>query len=456
MSKKLTNVIEKITLHLESGERENVIDIFNQSFPSDIAYILSHVQEVFEPELFDIALQLPKFPEVLPELDARAMTLTVQKLKKGKGENISQLFSLLDSNDIASILTEIPEKLANWVRDNLAYEESLQTELLLKYEEGTAGRIMSTDFFSVNESTTVLEAFTSLKEIQSDLEMIYYVYITNDQDQLVGVASLRQLITRANHLSMKEIMHTNLVTTLGQQDQEMVAMDVERYNLSAIPVLNSNQKIIGIITVDDVIDVIREEATEDIMKLAGTTEKEFSLGSPVQGFLLRMPWLLVSFFGGLLTVQSMTLFSKIIPHTLLLAFVPVIAGMGGNIGSQSTTIIVRGLATGQISTNELWRVVLRELSIGILLGLFFGTILAFFAEMQFQEVAFIGGMVAIGMFFSMVIAAIIGSLMPMLFHRFNIDPAIAAGPFVTTTIDNIGLLGYLASSILIVRFMGGV
>jgi len=197
--------------------------------------------------------------------------------------------------------------------------------------------------------------------------------------------------------------------------------------------------------------VLRSEATEDIMMQVGTTEDEFRLQSPLKGFRRRMPWLLVSFFGGMLTIQTNIYFAGLIHQVEFLAFITVIAGMGGNIASQSSTIVVRGLATGKILVGELWEVLIKEVSIGAMLGLFFGLLLGGLASLQFSQISMIGLSVMAGMIFSMLIAACVGSLLPMIFQRFQIDPAVATGPFVSTTIDNLGLLGYFGSVYLILR-----
>lgn len=450
----IKEIIGNVETLLDQDEIAQVTELLNELYPSDIAYVTSHVDEDYMQKLTHIIIQAEDehLEEIVVELEPLALHWFFRELTEIDHSKVQYIFRLLDSDDIVDILSDLPDDQAEEIKSGFDDEVLESVKALYQHEEDTAGRIMSPDFFSLSEEITVLDAFTLLKK-SHDAEMIYYIFVVDTRNHLIGVVSVRDLLSKPNHLKMLEIMDTDVISVPVQMDQEDVARLVERYNLSAIPVVDGKNKLVGLITVDDVIDIIREEATEDIMKLAGTSEEEFSVPSAWQSFLRRMPWLLVSFFGGLLTIQSMSYFTILIPDVILLAFVPIIAGMGGNIGSQSSTIIVRGLATGKILVSELWEVMFREMLTGVLLGGFFGLILGIFAEVQFTSVGLIGLMVAVGMAFSMLIAATIGSLMPMIFEKFNIDPAVATGPFVSTTIDNIGLIGYLGSTLLMVKYL---
>lgn len=449
MIKNYDKYIEKIEKFIRKGDFKSIRELLYKAHPTDIAYIASHIDEEYEGEFLTEIKTYSNIEDILPELRPELFDDFLESLS---GIEITELFSKLDPDESAKILSRLPANMAEWVFNHMESEDSKEAENLLKYDEDQAGRIMTTDYFSMDEDATVFDAFTTLKE-EVDAETIYYLYVTDSRNHLVGVVSLRELLTKPNHVVLKEIMETEIISFNVTLDKEEVAKAVERYNFSVVPVVDHKNRLLGIITVDDVIDVIRSEATEDIMKLAGTTEGEFSLQSPYRGFMRRMPWLLVSFFGGMITIQSNLFFSGKIPYIELLAFITVIAGMGGNIASQSSTIVVRGLATGKILVTELWEVLLKEVSIGILLGTFFGFLLGIVSALQFDNYLIIGISVGFGMFTSMIIAAFIGSLMPIVFQRFNIDPAVATGPFVTTTIDNLGLLSYFSSTLLIIRML---
>ena len=442
-------IIEKIERQIDRKDYQSVRVLLCDLFSEDIAYIASHIDDEYRESLLQEIIKLPNLSEILPELEDEFIVNSVGALKEFQ---IAPLFSQLDPDNSAKVIATLPESMARWVFSNMETEDSQEAATLLQYSDEVAGRIMTTEFFSIHEDKTVFEAFNALKG-SHDAELIYYIYVVDEYQHLIGVVSLRDLLTKPNHFAMKNIMKTGIISIPVTMDQEKVASVVERYNLMAVPVVDEKNRLVGIVTVDDVIDVIRSEATEDIMKLAGTTEEEFSLQSPYKGFIRRMPWLLVSFAGGMLTIQSNLFFSARISHMELMAFITIIAGMGGNIASQSSTIVVRGLATGKIMVVELWEVLFKEISIGILLGMFFGILLGIVSALQFRDFTAIGISVAIGMLSSMIIAAAVGSLMPIVFQRLHIDPAVATGPFVSTTIDNLGLLSYFGTTVAILKIL---
>jgi magnesium transporter len=225
-------------------------------------------------------------------------------------------------------------------------------------------------------------------------------------------------------------------------DQEEVAKIVARYDILAVPVVDEHHRLVGIVTVDDVIDIFRREATEDILKMAGVGEEFVETKSILKSTRLRLPWLFASCVGGILAFFIIGGFEESLKQvTYLAAFIPVIMGMGGNIGTQSSTIVVRGLATGRLNVNDLHRVVLKELAIGIILGLIYGIFIGAVAQVSFNAVM-LATAVCTAVLCSMSVAALVGSMVPMLFARINIDPAIATGPFVTTAIDIISVYFY--------------
>ena len=442
--------IELIEGFIQKEDTNKLRDFLLKVFPTDIAYIASHIDEDYSVAFLNEVRHLSNLSEILHEMEDDEICNLIQSLDDSQ---FAPLFAELDPDNAAKIISVLPDDLKDRAFAKMKIEDSMEAASLLRYNDEAAGRIMTTEYFCIHEKATVLEAFNALKE-SHDAELIYYIYLIDDHEHLVGVSSLRDLLTKPNHIAMKDVMQKEIISIPVTMDQEKVASVVERYNLMAVPVVDDRHKLVGIITVDDVIDIIRSEATEDIMKLAGTTEEEFSLQSPYKGFLRRMPWLMVSFIGGMLTIQSNLFFSSKIAHIELMAFITIIAGMGGNIASQSSTIVVRGLATGKILVTELWEVLLKEVTIGILLGIFFGIMLGIVSALQFQDFSIIGISVAIGMLSSMIIAATIGSLMPIIFQRLHIDPAVATGPFVSTTIDNLGLLSYFGTTLMILKLIG--
>lgn len=447
MLQDVEQIILKIEGYYEQERTDKVKEVIEELYPGDIAYVASHIEPDFLESFLDGIKDYPQLEEVIFLMEQDQVIALIRKLKASQ---VKRLFSELDTDDAVKILAYLPEDLAQWAFDHMDDEVSADAELLLEYEEESAGRIMSLDFFAAHETDTVDDVLAKIRE-SHEAETIYSMYVIDDRGHLVGVCSLRELLAQMNGTQLKDFMLENVISVDPRMDREEVAKVVERYKLNAVPVIDERHKLIGVITVDDVISVIRSEASEDIMRLAGTNEAELNQLSAFQGFKLRMPWLLVSFFGGMITIQTNFYFASKINQVEFLAFVTIIAGMGGNIASQSSTIVVRGLATGKIMVSELWEVLFREVAVGSLLGLFFGLMLGVVAQLQFHQISLIGLSVMVGMLFSMLIAATVGSLMPIIFQRFQIDPAVATGPFVSTTIDNLGLLGYFGSILVILN-----
>jgi len=290
----------------------------------------------------------------------------------------------------------------------------------------------------------------------SETEMVFYLYVTDEDGRLSGVLSLRQLVTASDEAHLAKLMTRDLVKVQTTTDQEDAARLVSRYNLLAMPVVDENDVLVGVITVDDIIDVLREEATEDILKMAGTSEEEITSYSVWRSVRVRLPWLFAAWFGGVIAIKIIGGFEghfkeQIALFATLAAFIPIIMGMGGNIGTQSLTITVRGLATGRIDPKLLWRVVFKEIRVGLLLGIAYGALLALVGWFLNQNIR-IGAVVGIAMCANMTLAAVVGTFLPLIAVKLRIDPAVASGPFVTTSIDVLGItLYFVTASLFIIR-----
>ncbi len=285
--------------------------------------------------------------------------------------------------------------------------------------------------------------------------MVFYLYAIDERQHLVGVISLRDLITSRPDTTLREIMVTNVHAVDTDMDQEEVAHIVSRYNILAVPVVNESNKLLGIVTVDDVIDVIREEATEDFLQMVGAgRDREIIMKSPIQSARTRSPWLFASWIGGILVATIISRFEQTLGQVLaLVAFLPIILGMAGNVGIQTATIIVRGIATGRVQPSQAAIHVLKELQVGTLLGIVYGLLLGFagwglaalgYVDIGAMQTWEIGLTVSVGIVLAMAVAAFVGSTVPVVLDRLNLDPAVATGPFVTTSVDILGVLTYLS------------
>ncbi len=372
------------------------------------------------------------------------------------GDQARAILSDMASDDAADLIGELSPEEAQEVMDSIGEEESRDFGDLLKYPEDSAGGIMTTEYISLPADLAVEEAIARLREIAPKAETIYYVFVVNDAGHLIGVLSLRDLIASSDGVLLKDIMRRNVISVNAELDQEEVARIVSKYDLLAVPVVDDQERLLGIITVDDIIDVMEQEATEDIYRFAGAGEVEGMelTEAPVGKVVgLRLPWLLISMLGGILSGTVIGAYKETLETIVILAvFIPVIMGMGGNVGTQSSTIFVRGLATGEIKPEEVWGYFFREIRVGLVMGVICGLLISS-AAFIWQGNPYLGLVVGVSMMVTISVATLIGTLVPLLLNKVNIDPAITAGPFVTTIKDFTGLLIYFSVASLFLSYL---
>jgi magnesium transporter len=404
---------------------------------------------------------MEKLLELLSDAEAAALIQEMEQFEQVSlfrilsSDRASAILKEMASDDAVDLLGELsPEETAELLR--MVDEDADEFTGLLKYPEESAGGIMTTEFISLPAELPVEEAIARLREIAPEAETIYYVFVVDAENRLTGVLSLRDLIAAPDGTPLKAIMRRNVISVNAALDQEEAARVVARYDLLAVPVVDDENRLLGIITVDDVIDVLEQEATEDIYRLAGAGEVtgvEF-MEAPVHKVAWhRTPWLVICLLGGLLSGSIIGVFESTLKSILILAvFIPVIMDMGGNVSTQSSTIFVRGIATGEIGAADLWRYFIREVKVGLFMGLLFGLLIAVSAYI-WRGNPVLGLVVGISMFATVSLATLIGSLVPILFHKLNIDPAITSGPLVTTIKDITGLLIYFGMATLFLDYL---
>ena len=436
---------------LRRRARTNLEKLTIKTHPADLALLFRHFSDEERQQVFTVIQKTETVGEFLPELDESIVGALLEPLDASA---VVILLEKVSADDRADILNLLPEEKANSVLKAFDSEESEELEELMSYAPDTAGGIMSVDPFSLSENTTAAEAVTNIQSSE-DAEMVFYLYVTDEKEKLTGVVSLRDLVVAPPNSTLKSFMLTNVVAVTTDTDQEEVARQVSRYNLLAIPVVDADNTLLGIVTVDDVVDVIREEATEDFLQMAGIgKDREILMKSTWENARLRLPWLFASWIGGTAAVYIIGWYQEMLTSIVALAaFIPVIVGMGGNIGTQSSTIIIRGIATGRVQLAQASKVILKEIGVGVLLGVFYGILLgivAYFKFIDIEEPMKLGLVVGLAIFASMLIATSIGTLVPILLRKVDVDPAIASGPFVTTSTDVLGILLYfiIANSLL--------
>ncbi len=419
-----------------------LLQVKEGAHPSDLAELVDELSDEQKKELFDL-LSDEDAALIIQEMEDFDRVSLLRLLTRHKASAILREMSVDDATDLVG---DLPDEEASELL-SLIEEEAEDIKGLLRYPEDSAGGIMTTEFIALPEDIPVEEAIARLREVAPDAEIVYYVYVVDSWSKLSGVLSLRDLISADDGTLLQDIMYRNIISVRVDMDQEEVARVVSRYDLLAVPVVDDESRLLGIITVDDILDVIEEEATEDIYRLAGTGEVTGVniLEASVYGLARkRMPWLLISLMGGLISGSVIGAFEATLETVVILAvFIPVIMDMGGNVGTQSSTLFVRGLATGEIGSDEIWRYFFRETRVGLAIGILNGFFVSIVATI-WQGMPLLGLVVGVAMFSTITLAALIGTLVPMFFNHVGIDPAITAGPFVTTIKDVTGLLIYFS------------
>ncbi len=432
-------LFESIKRLLRRGAASHLSKIVNKTHAADLSIVFRSLSRSEQRRLFDMIKDTEKKGELLSELEEDSVLQLVEGFAL---EEIVVILEAMPNDDVADLLGRLPAEKSQAILERMNKPDSEEVEGLLRYGDDTAGGIMVPDFIAFKEDITAGEAIASLQKEHFDVEMPFYLYVVDDNGRLVGVSSLRQLVVVPPETPLKQFMTTDVFSVQTEMDQEEVARIVARYDILAVPVVDESKRLVGIVTVDDVIDIIRREATEDILKMAGAGEEFVETKSVLKSTRIRLPWLFASCLGGIVAFFVIGKFEhSLSKFAYLAAFIPVIMGMGGNIGTQSSTIVVRGLATGRLSVRDIWSVVFKELSVGVILGLLYGALIGSVAHMRYSMLA-LAVSVSLAVLSSMSTAALVGSLVPMAFARIHVDPAVATGPFVTTAIDIISVFFY--------------
>ena len=433
---------------LRRGATTNLKKALGKIHPADIAHLFRYFGLKDQKKLLALVPELDRASDVFSELESDSQSKLAELLEK---DFLISLVQLMADDDSAELIRGLPEGLAEHILSALHSDQSEDVEQLLGYDEDTAGGIMSTDVFALRQDLTVKQAIESLQDAE-DYEMVFYVYVVDEHNHLVGVLSLRQLLTVPPATALGELMTTDVLRVRTDMDQEEVAALVAKYNILAIPVVDEHGKLMGLITVDDVIDVMRDEATEDMLRMAGTSEEELLYGyKSFHVARLRLPWLLTTLLGGVVTGSLMWYYKATLEQVIMLiSFIPVITGMGGNVGGQTSTIIVRGFATGRIDFSMLRQVFFKELRVGLIMGSVCGLVIAAVAMIWHQNI-YLGLVVGLAMVIAISVAACMGVLVTAFFKKVGIDPAIASSPFVQTVNDITGILIYFSTATLFLQ-----
>jgi len=440
-------LVESIKRLLRRGATTHLRNIVNKTHAADLSIVFRSLPVPHQLQLLDMIRDTEKKGILFSELDEDTFSSLSNAMEL---EDLVEVLEQMPTDDVADLIGRLPDDKSDAILERMKKEGSEEIEGLLRYDDDTAGGIMVTDFIALPQELTAGKAIEKIQTEYHDVEMPFYLYVVDEYGKLVGVISLRQLVVVAPETPLKQFMTKDVFAVGTDVDQEEVANLVERYDILAVPVVDENHRLVGIVTVDDVIDIFRDEATEDILKMAGVGEEFVETQTVFRSTKTRLPWLLASCLGGVVAFFVIGHFEGTLNRfAYLAAFIPVIMGMGGNIGTQSSTIVVRGLATGRINVRDFWGVVSKEFLIGLILGVFYAVLIASVAQFHYT-VLMLALTVGAAVVISMTVAALVGSGVPLLLARLNIDPAVATGPFVTTSIDIISVYCYfiLATTLL--------
>lgn len=448
--------IEQVRELANTGNWQAIARLLNGLPSEDVAEIINTLPSELYEKVFDL-LAADLKPDVLSELEEPVERDVVDSLSN---DELADIVEDMAPDDAADVLSELSDERSEKVLNLMEREESGDVRELLKYEEDTAGGIMTTDVIELPAHITVAQAIERIAYIEED-EPFYNAYIVDEHETLQGSLSLWELIkTRNRSKTLGEICHRNLIVATTEMDQEEVAKLMAKYDLTAMAVVDANFKLLGRVTVDDVIDVIEEEANEDIFRLAGSTDEELYDTSPWLACKSRLPWLLVTLATGFITSSVLRHFIADFNHVIaLIFFVPVVMAMGGNAGIQSSTLVIRSIALGTLEGRSLLRLFGREILAGALMGVFCGLIVALWARFLVSadglatashSPVYLAFTIGLAMFSAMTFAVFFGAVAPLLLNRLKIDPAVASGPFVTSSNDISALLIYYGVSITLI------
>lgn len=452
MEREETGRLPEELRELLSGDPERLARRLAETHPADLARALCELERA---EQVPLLRQLPQAQAgaVLYEMDGEARRVLLEAMDRGE---VSQILDRMPPDEAADVVETLPDEQASEILGLLPEKDSEEIQELLRYGDSTAGGIMTPEFVAVHEDMTVAQALDHLRKSATGPatgEGIFYVYVVDAHDHLVGVVPLRRLITADPGTPIHAIRERSVVSVDAETDQEEVARLVTKHNLLAVPVVNRQNRLLGTITVDDVIDVIHEEATEDIHRLGGVAGDETIFDPTPKVVRRRLFWLLVNLPTALLAATVVGLFEPAIQSVAVLAvFMPIVAGMGGNAGIQTFTVIVRAIALGDLTVANTRRVLVREVLIGLANGVGTGLVAGLIAY-AWTGTPLLGLILGLAMITNMLVAALAGTLIPVALKLFRVDPAVATGVIVTTFTDCSGFLSFLGLATLFLRFL---
>lgn len=438
------DLLERLLNYTQEELEEKIEDIH----PADVLDLLHDNEEYFSK----ILKRLPDW-FIAAILEEEEDEEKYEILKKFSESEQKKILGEMSSDELTDLVGVLDEKETRDVLKKINEEDRKDVYKLLSYDPDTAGGIMATEFISIRENKTIEKTLKYLQKEAPDAESAYYLYVINKENVLKGVVSLRDIVCNDFNTKISEIINTNVISVPYYMDQEEVASKFEKYGFMTMPVVDENNKILGIVTVDDIVEVMQEETTEDIHRLGGVDEEEKVDGSLRNSIKSRLPWLIVNLITAILAASVGGAFEGTISQVVTLAtFMPIVAGMGGNAGTQSLTIVVRGIALGELDKDNGMRIFIKELLVGLTTGVVIGTIIAVLGFIWERNIVF-GIVIGVAMILNMMVATMSGFIVPVILKKLKVDPALASAVFVTTVTDVLGFFFFLGFATMFINYL---
>lgn len=446
-----TNYLRQLKEWIDLKREFDIIDLFTRLHPADIADLIDNLKEEEKILLFAL-LDVEKASDVILELSEVSREQILEEISDKK---LTEIVDEMESDDAADIIADLPEALAKTVLEGIEPEDSEEVKQLLKYKEDSAGGIMQSELVCVQKGAIIRDAVQAvIRESElEEIENIYNVFVVDEGNRLIGTIPLQRLITAKPNTPVSKCVDEDIPSVNVDVDQEEVARMFEKYNLVSLPVVDDEGRLLGRITVDDAVDVIEEETSEDLYRIAGLNEDDSIFNNPLQSVRKRLPWLYFNLLTAFASVFVIGFFEDTIRMMVVLAvFMPVVAGLGGNAGSQTLTLIVRGLALGELTFKNSKKALYKETLVGVTNGLCVGIVIGIIAYL-WKGIPILGVVLCMAMVLNVFVGTLLGTLIPLGLKWLRLDPALGSHIFVTAFTDAFGFLSFLGLATVFLRLL---
>ncbi|MCZ6547631.1 MAG: magnesium transporter [Deltaproteobacteria bacterium] len=434
---------------IRTASPDRILRYLGKSHPADISLLFKDLDPVEVRLLFDLLFSIRRAGKTLKELPPDLLPEILELIEE---EKIAKMMVWTDPDDEVMFIKCLPKERRERVLALVDPDRRERVQQSISYPEGTVGRITTTEYLALPPNTSAQEAIDKIRE-RGELESFFYLYVVDQAEKLIGVVPLRNLVVAPKDRTLLEMMIPDPVQGEVSMDQEDAARLVSKYDLLALPIVDSEGHLMGIITVDDVIDIINQETTEDMYRMAGLEEGDRIFSHPKLSIQKRLPWMSFNLLTAMLAAFVVGLFEGTIEKAVSLAvFMPVVAGMGGNGGTQTLTVMVRGIALGELEFSTAWRAVMKEVIVGITIGAATGLMVAVVAYLWKGNPA-LGLILALAMVINLLVGALAGTLIPLALKQVHLDPALGSGVLVTTFTDVFGFLSFLGLATIFIRYL---